>query len=26
ANRTGLVTRNARDFTRWFPSLKVREP
>ena len=26
ANRTGLVTRNARDFTRWFPTLKVREP
>jgi predicted nucleic acid-binding protein len=26
ANRTGLVTRNARDFTRWFPNLKVREP
>lgn len=26
ANRTGLVTRNTRDFTRWFPKLKVREP
>lgn len=26
ANRTGLITRNARDFTRWFPKLKVREP
>lgn len=26
ANRTGLVTRNPRDFTRWFPSLKIREP
>ena len=26
ANRTGLITRNARDFTRWFPTLKVREP
>lgn len=26
ANRTGLVTRNAADFTRWFPHLKVREP
>ncbi|ACB77230.1 type II toxin-antitoxin system VapC family toxin [Opitutus terrae] len=25
-NRTGLVTRNAADFTRWFPRLKVREP
>ena len=26
ANRTGLVTRNPRDFSRWFPSLKLREP
>jgi len=26
ANRTGLVTRNAADFTRWFPHLKMREP
>lgn len=26
ANRTGLVTRNPRDFSRWFPALKIREP
>ena len=26
ANRTGLVTRNPRDFSRWFPHLKLREP
>jgi len=26
ANRTGLVTRNPRDFTRWFPHLKLQEP
>ena len=26
ANRTGLVTRNPRDFSRWFPALKLREP
>jgi predicted nucleic acid-binding protein len=26
ANRTGLVTRNPRDFRRWFPTLKLREP
>jgi predicted nucleic acid-binding protein len=26
ANRTGLVTRNPRDFSRWFPTLKLREP
>ncbi len=26
ANRTGLVTRNPRDFTRWFPRLKIQEP
>ncbi len=26
ANRTGLVTRNSRDFTRWFPALKACEP
>jgi predicted nucleic acid-binding protein len=26
ANRTGLLTRNPRDFVRWFPRLKVREP
>lgn len=26
SNRTGLVTRNAADFRRWFPRLKVREP
>jgi predicted nucleic acid-binding protein len=25
-NRTGLVTRNAGDFVRWFPRLKVHEP
>ena len=25
-NRTGLVTRNSRDFSRWFPTLKLREP
>lgn len=25
-NRTGLVTRNPRDFSRWFPTLKLREP
>jgi hypothetical protein len=25
-NRTGLVTRNPRDFSRWFPSLKLQEP
>lgn len=25
-NRSGLVTRNAGDFRRWFPSLKIREP
>ncbi|MDR1283795.1 MAG: type II toxin-antitoxin system VapC family toxin [Opitutaceae bacterium] len=26
SNRAGLVTRNANDFTRWYPSLVVREP
>lgn len=26
ANRTGLVTRNPRDFARLFPALKIREP
>jgi predicted nucleic acid-binding protein len=26
ANRSGLITRNAADFTRWFPRLKVRQP
>lgn len=26
ANRTGLVTRNPRDFSRWFPQLKLRTP
>lgn len=26
ANRTGLVTRNSRDFARWFPRLKIQEP
>ena len=25
-NRTGLVTRNSRDFSRWFPNLKLQEP
>lgn len=25
-NRTGLVTRNRNDFTRWFPGLKIKEP
>lgn len=25
-NRTGLVTRNPRDFSRWFPRLKLQEP
>jgi predicted nucleic acid-binding protein len=25
-NRTGLVTRNATDFKRWFPKLKIKEP
>jgi predicted nucleic acid-binding protein len=23
-NRTGLVTRNATDFKRWFPKLKIK--
>ncbi|MDD2762730.1 MAG: hypothetical protein PHE83_02015 [Opitutaceae bacterium] len=26
ANRTGLVTRNPQDFSRWFPRLKLRIP
>ena len=26
ANRTGLVTRNPRDFSRWFPHLKLQAP
>lgn len=26
ANRTGLVTRNPRDFSRWFPHLKLQVP
>ncbi|AHF91108.1 putative nucleic acid-binding protein [Opitutaceae bacterium TAV1] len=26
SNRDGLVTRNPNDFTRWYPSLVVREP
>ena len=26
ANRSGLVTRNTRDFKRWYPSLKIIEP
>lgn len=26
ANRTGLVTRNPRDFSRWFPRLRMQEP
>lgn len=26
ANRTGLVTRNPRDFSRWFPRLRLQEP
>ena len=25
-NRTGLVTRNAKDFKPWFPKLKIKEP
>lgn len=25
-NRTGLITRNSRDFSRWFPRLKLQEP
>ena len=25
-NRSGLVTRNPRDFSRWFPTLKLRGP
>ena len=25
-NRTGLVTRNPRDFSRWYPRLKLQEP
>lgn len=26
SNRRGLVTRNAADFTRWFPTLDIQEP
>jgi predicted nucleic acid-binding protein len=26
ANRTGLVTRNPRDFNRWFPRLRLQAP
>ena len=26
ANRRGLVTRNAADFRRWFPKMRIREP
>ncbi len=26
ANRTGLVTRNPRDFARWYPHLNIQEP
>ena len=26
ANRSGLVTRHPRDFSRWFPTLKLQEP
>ena len=26
ANRTGLVTRNPRDFSRWFPRLRMHDP
>lgn len=26
ANRTGLVTRHPRDFSRWFPRLRLQEP
>ena len=26
ANRTGLVTRNPRDFNRWYPRLRMQEP
>lgn len=26
ANRSGLVTRNTRDFKRWYPLLKIIEP
>lgn len=26
ASRTGLVTRNPRDFSRWYPRLKIQEP
>ena len=25
-NRRGLVTRNPKDFQRWFPKLAIREP
>lgn len=25
-NRTGLVTRNSRDFRPWFPRMRMREP
>ena len=25
-NRDGLVTRNPKDFKRWFPKLSIREP
>lgn len=25
-SRSGLVTRNAADFKRWFPKLSIREP
>lgn len=26
ANRSGLVTRNPKDFERWFPDLKILDP
>jgi len=26
ANRTGLVTRNPKDFRRWYPKLRIKEP
>jgi len=25
-NKTGLITRNPGDFSRWFPKLRIREP
>jgi predicted nucleic acid-binding protein len=26
ANRTGLVTRNGKDFKQWFPKLAIKDP